>query len=256
MRKLAAAVVFTVVSVGVTAGVAGAAPGPDVEQVNQQEVHYTVAREGASAVLDTTDGKFVVDGNQLELRDSTGGVAAELPLTYRMDNVAFPIAATIDGTKATLTPQLTEGTQVADPVSQMSNVPMSSVLKPVDESFSPRDQQALSAFGSRATISSFTSAVLGAIVGGVAGCLIGAGLGAAAGGAVTFLLAALPAGIAGCLAGAAIAAPVGAVGGLILVGGPLLAFAAFQYFSTILAPCTTPGAFCTNPQFPPAPAPK
>ena len=37
----------------------------------------------------------------------------------------------------------------------------------------------------------------------------------------------------------------------------MLLWSAYQYFSTINAPSTTPGAFCANPQYPaPAPASK
>jgi len=42
--------------------------------------------------------------------------------------------------------------------------------------------------------------------------------------------------------------------GLVTVGGPLAVFSAYQYFSTILAPCPAElGAYCKDPAVPTPP---
>jgi len=244
-RTLTTVAVPIIAALGLAAGPATAAPAtPDA-----QGVHYTVARSGDSAVIKTTGGSLTTKDGQLDILDSAGNLAAALPLTYRMDNKAFPIALKIDGGTATLTPDRAHATPVSDPATTASVLP-SSRLQDVAESFSLRDQQALLVLSQRATTSSVVSAVLGAIVGGGGGCLLGAAVGATSAALVSLGLGALPGGIVGCLAGMAILGPIGAVGGLILAGGPLLAFSAFQYFSTIMSPCTTPTTYCQDPAAP------
>ena len=61
------------------------------------------------------------------------------------------------------------------------------------------------------------------------------------------LLVGVPAAIVGCVAGIATLGSIGTVAGLIFIGGPLILFSAFQYFATVLSPCTTPGAYCKDP---------
>lgn len=241
-RTLTAVALPIIAALGLAAGPATATPvAPEA-----QAIHYTVARSGDSAVIKTTGAKLTTKDGRLDILDAAGNLAMSLPLTLRRDNVAYPIAAKIDAGTATLTPDRTHGTVVADAAEPQSVLPASR-LQNVAESFNLRDQQALLVLSQRATTGSVVSAVLGAIVGGGGGCLLGAAVGATSAGLVSLGLGALPGGVVGCLAGMAILGPIGAIGGLILAGGPILAFSAFQYFSTILSPCTTPTTYCQDP---------
>jgi hypothetical protein len=248
-RAVTVAAVSVIAALGAGAGVSNAAPRTD-----DAAIQYTVSRSGQSAVI-ATNGKWVNDAGRLLLENAAGAVAAVLPLTYRIDNIAYPIRSRIDGGTATLTPVRENGKQVSDPV-RPSDVVSASRLQSVAESFTPRDAQALGVLAQRMTTSGVVSAVLGAIVGGAAGCLLGAAVGATGAAVATLLMGLVPGGIIGCIVGAGVLGPVGAIAGLIVVGGPMLAFSAFQYFSTILSPCTTPGAYCTDPANPRAGAPR
>jgi hypothetical protein len=220
-------------------------------------VHYEVARDGGSVVVKAADATFAKKGDSLTIADTKGAVVDSAPLVYRKDNTQFPIAADISAHQVRLTPQTTGGTPVAKPISTalLEHLKPLSQAQPkdIDESFSPRDQQELSAFGSRATISSLIGAVVGALIGVTVGCVAGAVAVGAISAAVSALLAGLPGAVIGCVAGVATVGSAGALLGTILVGGPMMLWSAYQYFSTINSPCVTPGAYCTNPQFPPAP---
>ncbi|NNH71769.1 hypothetical protein HLB23_18205 [Nocardia uniformis] len=239
-RKFIVTAALATVALGVGTGTTKAAPG-------QTEVHYEISRQGDAAVLTTSDGKLRAVGEQLVLTDAAGTPVAALPLTYRMDNTAYPIAAEISGGTAVLTPLKDGGIPLAD-VAMSEVVSMDSVLRPVAESLTPRDQSALGVLAQRMTIGSAASAIFGAVLGGGIGCLVGGAVGATLSSPVIALL--LPfvgATIAGCVLGAATLGAVGTVVGLVTVGGPLALFSAFQYFSTILAPCPAQLPACKDP---------
>ncbi|MEV6321210.1 hypothetical protein AB0M45_08435 [Nocardia sp. NPDC051787] len=245
LRNSVVTAVLAAVAVGVSAGATHAAPEPA-----QQEVHYEVSRQGDSAVI-STDGKLQTVGDQLVLTDVSGTPVAAVPLTYRMDAMAYPIAARIEGNTATLTPSRERGIAVA-PISQAEIVTVEQAAKPVAESFTPRDQLALGAFTQRVTIGGAISAIIGAVLGGGVGCLLGAAAGATiASPVIALLLPWVGATIAGCVLGAATFGAVGSMVGLITVGGPVALFSAFQYFSTILTPCPPELPYCKDPAAPP-----
>ncbi|MGW4368978.1 hypothetical protein ACWEKT_25360 [Nocardia takedensis] len=231
----------TAVALGVGAGAAHAAPTPE-----QYDISYEVSRRGDAAVLTLDQGGLRVVADQLVITDERGVPVAALPLTYRTDALAFPIAASIDGRTATLTPSRVGGTPVA-PVTADQIVTVDQVA----ESFTPRDLTALGALAQRVTIGGAISAIVGAVLGGGVGCLLGAAGGAAiASPVIALLLPFVGAAVAGCVLGAATFGAVGSMVGLITVGGPLALFAAFQYFSTILAPCPAELPYCKDPAVP------
>ncbi|MEV0297725.1 hypothetical protein [Nocardia sp. NPDC050710] len=238
--------VLAAAAVGISTGTTAAAPASEPAQ---QEVHYEVARQGDSAVIRTTDGRLQAVADQLVLTDGQGVPVAAVPLTYRMNNTAYPIAARIEGDTATLTPSQRDGVPVAD-VAASEIVSASQVA----ESFTPRDQSALGVLAQRLTIGGAVSAIIGAVLGGGVGCLVGAAAGATlASPVIALLLPWVGAAIAGCVMGAATLGAVGSMVGLITVGGPIALFSAFQYFSTIVTPCPQELAFCRDPSVP-APA--
>ncbi|GGN96454.1 hypothetical protein [Nocardia rhizosphaerihabitans] len=247
MSTTLATAALTALTLCVGAGTGHADPAPA-----QTDVHYEVSRQGDAAVLTTTDGKLQVVGDQLVLTTGAEVPVAALPLSYRMDDKVFPIAATIDGGKATLTPSKDGGA----PAAAATNViTQDSAVQQVAESFTPRDQTALGIFAQRLTIGSAVAAIIGAVLGGGVGCLVGGAAGAAIASPVIVLLVPwVGATVAGCVLGAATLGAVGGMVGLVTVGGPLALFAAYQYFSTIVAPCPAElGAYCKDPAVP-APA--
>ncbi|MEV0538460.1 hypothetical protein [Nocardia salmonicida] len=249
IRKTIVPAAFAVVAVGLSAGTVNAAPA--VEPM-QTEVHYEVSRQGDSAVLKTTDGVLQTAADQLVLTAADGTPVAAIPLTYRMNNVAYPIAAKIDGGTAVLTPSREGGTPLAD-VATSEIVTVEQAAAPIAESFTPRDQSALGTFTQRLTIGGAISAIVGAVLGGGVGCLVGAAVGATiASPVIALLVPFVGAAVAGCVLGAATLGAVGAMVGLVTVGGPMALFSAFQYFSTILSPCPPELAACKDPM---APAP-
>ncbi|MBL1075313.1 hypothetical protein JK358_13000 [Nocardia sp. 2] len=251
LRNSLVTATLATIAVGITSGSAWAAPAAEIPV--QQEVHYEVSRQGDSAVLTTSDGKLQAVGEQLVLTDRAGTPVASVPLTYRMNNASYPIAAEINGGTAVLTPSREHGTPVAD-IAASEIVSTDAALRDVAESFTPRDQSALGVLAQRLTIGSAVAAIVGAVLGGGVGCLVGGAAGAAISSPVIALL--LPfvgATIAGCVLGAATLGAVGTVVGLITVGGPLALFSAYQYFSTILTPCPAELAYCKDPSVP-APA--
>ncbi|MFF3573450.1 hypothetical protein ACFYXQ_37410 [Nocardia jiangxiensis] len=229
---------LAVTAAAVTTGTAHAAP--DTEQ---REVHYRVARQAGSAVVSTPDGKLKVVADQLILTDRADRPVAAVPLTFDIGDTAHPIAARVDGKTATLTPDRGNGRPTRAP-SRGEVI----TVRQAAESFTPRDSQALGAFGQRIAIAAGVSAVLGAVIGGGIGCLVGGAVGAAISSPVIVLLAPfVGATVAGCVLGAATLGAVGSMAGLILAGGPITLFSAIQYFSTVLAPCPPNLPYCKDP---------
>ncbi|MBF6179515.1 hypothetical protein [Nocardia otitidiscaviarum] len=249
-RKTVVTAALATVSLGIAAGTGNAAPAP---APTQTEVHYEVGRQGDAAVLTTSDGALRTVGDQLVLTTADGTPVAAVPLTYRMNDTAYPITARIDGGTAVLTPQRAGGTPVTD-IAASEIVTADQVAAPVAESLTPRDQAALGTLAQRLTIGSAISAIIGAVVGGGIGCLVGGAAGATiASPVIALLLPFVGAAIAGCVMGAATLGAVGGMVGLVTVGGPLALFSAFQYFSTILSPCPPELPACKNPMTPAPP---
>ncbi|WP_330230069.1 hypothetical protein OHA40_29325 [Nocardia sp. NBC_00508] len=252
MRKTttAAAAALAATAIAITTATAHATPQPPDDQA---AVHYEVSRRGDSAVLTTSDGKLKLVDDQLVLTDTTDQPVAAIPLTYRIDNIAYPVNAQIDGTTATLTPSKTDG-RPTQAVTPNEIITTDQAATQVAESFTPRDGQALGVFAQRAAIAAAVSAVLGAVLGAGAGCLVGAAAGAAITSPLIVLLVPfVGATIAGCVLGAATLGAVGSMIGLVVAGGPITLFSAIQYFSTILAPCPPDLPYCKDPAQPVTP---
>ncbi|MGF6886041.1 hypothetical protein ABIA39_000008 [Nocardia sp. GAS34] len=216
MRKTATAV-LAATALALTAATADATPLPHYTE--NAGVHYEVTRLGDAAQLTISGGALRVAAGQLVLTDPTNQPIAAIPLTYRVDNTAYPIAARIDGDTATLTPDKTAGQPVpaAQAVTSDQTITTDRAADQIAESFNPRDAQALGVFAQRAAVAAAVSAVLGAVLGAGAGCLVGAAAGAALTSPVLALLVPfVGATIAGCVLGAATLGAVGAMAGLVV----------------------------------------
>lgn len=251
MRTTAMTAALAATAVVVAAATAQAAPAAGEESGG---VHYEVTRRGDSAVVAISGGTLRHDDQQLVLFDPSDKPVAAIPLTYRVDDIAYPITASIDGATATLTPSGDHGKPVT-PVAASDIVTVERAATQVAESFTPRDAQALGVFAQRAAIGAAVSAVLGAVIGAGIGCLVGGAAGAVVSSPVIALL--LPfvgATVAGCVLGMATLGAVGTMAGVVLAGGPITLFSAIQYFSTILAPCPPELPSCKDPAQPALPA--
>ncbi|MCP2316388.1 hypothetical protein APR12_001725 [Nocardia amikacinitolerans] len=232
-------------AIALTTATANATPAPNDDNT---AVHYEVTRQGDSALLTISGGELQLADDQLVLTNRDERLVATIPLTYRIDNTAYPINARIDGTTATLTPAKNDGQPVQQAVTTDQIVTTGQAATQIAESFTPRDAQALGVFAQRAAIGAAVSAVLGAVLGAGAGCLVGAAAGAAISSPLIVLLVPfVGATIAGCVLGAATIGAVGTMAGLVVAGGPITLFSAIQYFSTILAPCPPDTDYCKDP---------
>ncbi|MFE2999942.1 hypothetical protein ACFXG4_33690 [Nocardia sp. NPDC059246] len=252
MRKTTTTAVLATAALALATATATAQPTDDTTAV-----HYEVTRRGEAAVLTISGGELQLAADQLVLTTRDKQPVAAIPLTYRIDNTAYPIAARIDGGTATLTPDKTAGQPVpaAQAVTPDQTITADRAATQVAESFTPRDTQALGVFAQRAAIGAAVSAVLGAVLGAGVGCLVGAAAGAVLTSPVMALLVPfVGATIAGCVLGAATLGAVGTMAGLVVAGGPITLFSAIQYFSTILAPCPPETAYCKDPAQAPAPS--
>ncbi|MFJ4653606.1 hypothetical protein ACIP5Y_20265 [Nocardia sp. NPDC088792] len=272
MRKYTAGAVLLAGTLSIACGTAGADPDPNPafqpqvvpshQTATLNGAGFTVDRDGNSVIVAGDGDTFkAVDGSVI-VQDGSGATVASLPLTYRKDDLVFPIAAEFGDHSVRMTPALSGGTPAtatvtAGAIAQSQDIPTDVAnAKPITESFTPRDLQELQNFGTRAWLASFTGTVIGAIVGGVVGCGAGALVGSVSAGVTTLFAGLLPGAIIGCIAGVALIGSVGGLLGAALVAGPIGLWSAYQYFSTILAPCTGPGVYCVNPAAPaPAPAP-
>ncbi|MFE5285792.1 hypothetical protein ACFRAQ_12595 [Nocardia sp. NPDC056611] len=251
MRNTAVTAALAASTLVATAVTAHAAP---TDETPSTAVHYEVTRAGDSAVLTVAGGTVRQLDQQLAVLDRDNRLIAAIPLTYRVDDTAYPITARIDGATATLTPSK-DNPQHVTPVAAADVVTADRAAAQIAESFTPRDAQALGAFAQRAAIGAAVSAVLGAVVGAGVGCLVGAAAGAVLSSPVIALLVPfVGATIAGCVLGMATLGAVGSMGGVVVAGGPITLFSAIQYFSTILAPCPPELPYCKDPAQPAPPA--
>ncbi|MFC7426948.1 hypothetical protein [Nocardia tengchongensis] len=251
MRNTAVTAALATSALMATAVTAHAAPAGETPSA---AVHYEVSRAGDSAVLTVAGGTVRQLDQQLAVLDRDNQLVAAIPLTYRVDDTAYPITARIDGATATLTPSK-DNPQHVTPVAANDVVTVDRAAAQIAESFTPRDSQALGAFAQRAAIGAAVSAVLGAVVGAGVGCLVGAAAGAVLSSPVIALLVPfVGATIAGCVLGMATLGAVGSMGGIVVAGGPITLFSAIQYFSTILAPCPPELPYCKDPAQPAPPA--
>ncbi|WP_207837491.1 hypothetical protein [Williamsia soli] len=194
----------------VTAAPANAAPP-------SADIGYTADVVGDHVVFETDLGSLRTSGNQFEIVDAAGNVAASIPLLYNLEDQQFPIIADITGNTATLTP-------VRDAASATKVDVSDSIRKQVADGPRTREERDLQALQ---TLGTYVSVAV--TVGGLIGTIIGAGIGC---------VVSLPL----CLPGLVTGAGIGGVVGTIVAGGPTLVGAAIQYFNTISSPFVPPKA--------------
>ncbi|WP_227983605.1 hypothetical protein [Nocardia spumae] len=200
-----------------TAGTGFAAADPAPVAPSEAPVNYQATNTGTAAVISTDSGSMTVERGVFEIRSDTGRVLAGIPLTYRIDDIDYPVAAAIHGRTATLTP-------TALPF--QDEAPWRTRYE--------REQAAFSRAALQITTAAAGGAAVGTAVGGVAGCVAGALVGTVVTGMLAALFGAGP--LAGCLAGIALGAGIGAFAGALLVTAPVAIASVVQYFATINEP--------------------
>jgi len=227
MRKFAVLTALVATTLGALAGTVQAAPATDDGVVNYQ------ARSTENAAIVSTDaGSMDVEDGVFKIKAANGTTVAGTPLTFRVDDFEFPIAADISGRTATLTPQFDLQHAVYKPVAL-----------PFEDSApwkTPYEREVAAFTRLKDTIA--TGAAIGTAAGGIGGavigCIAGAAIGLVATGALLALFGAGPLG--GCVAGAAAVGFLGVLAGQIFVTAPVAIGAVIQYFSTINEPFKAP----------------
>ncbi|MEV0246935.1 hypothetical protein AB0H76_10140 [Nocardia sp. NPDC050712] len=117
-KKFAATAIIAAAATGIAAGTSGAAPAAPAPAVQNQGapsvqgadqgVQYVVQLLDKSIVADFTGAALSLDDEQknVVVKNAEGAVVTAIPLKAQVGQNLVPIAATIEGQKLTLTPEL------------------------------------------------------------------------------------------------------------------------------------------------------
>ncbi|MGV9820800.1 hypothetical protein [Nocardia xishanensis] len=229
ITKFAIAAAFMTSAIGIAAGTSSAAPLADDAPA---AIGYTANTTATSSIVSIDEGSLVVEDNVLKIKAADGAVVAGTPLTLRIDEFEFPVAADISGRTVTMTPQISMDKAVYKPVA----LPFED--KAPWKSEYDREKDAWSRMTSTISMGASIATLVGGLGGAAVGCVLGGIIGGAAvGGTIVGLLGPfLPAAAVGCVAGAVVMGPVGAIAGQIFITAPVAIGAAIQYFTTINSP--------------------
>ncbi|MCP2321196.1 hypothetical protein APR12_006586 [Nocardia amikacinitolerans] len=232
ITKFAFAAAFLTSTLGIAAGTGSAAPLADAPAA----INFTANATDTSSIVSIDAGSLVVEDNALKIKAADGTVVAGTPLTLRIDDFEFPIAADIADRTATLTPQLSMDKAVYKPVA----LPFEDKAPWKNEY--DREKDAWSRMTSTIGMGASIGTLVGGLGGGAVGCLLGGIVGATVASATIIGLFGpfIPAAAVGCLGGILAVGALGTLAGQILVTAPVAISAAIQYFTTINAPFTPP----------------
>jgi hypothetical protein len=231
MRKFAATSALLIAAMGVAAGTANAQPAAPAADA---PINFTAKTTDNSSIITTDAGSLVVEDNALKIKAANGNVVAGTPLSLRIDDFEFPIAADISGRTATLTPQIDPAKAVYKPVA----LPFEDTAPwktPYD-----REQAAWNRLKDTIATGATVGTLIGGLTGGTLGCVLGgiAGATVAAATIVGLFGAFLPAAAIGCIGGIIAVGAIGTLAGQIFITAPVAIGAAIQYFTTINQPFT------------------
>ncbi|WP_280389231.1 hypothetical protein [Nocardia wallacei] len=228
LRKIAIASTLAIAATGLTAGTVGATPQAD----SAGAVGFTATTSEDRAIVEIDSGAMEVENGVFEIEAADGTVLAGTPLEFRVDDFVFPIAADIQGRKATLTPQF-----------DLEHASYRPVALPFEEHAqwaTPYDREVAVFTRLKDTIA--TGAAIGLVVGGIGGGLVGCVLGGIAGATVAGATIVglfgpfIPAAAVGCVGGIIAIGALGTFAGQLLVTAPIAIAAIAQYFTTINQP--------------------
>ncbi|MFI5782264.1 hypothetical protein [Nocardia sp. NPDC051570] len=218
--RLVAVLSFFVTALVGTAAVVHAQP--------PQELHYSAGLSGDSVLLSIDAGSLVVADGQLQIRDPGNVVVGGIPLVYERNGRRWPIAASVDGRTARITPSVDPAAAIPAPDPMLTQVD----LNPGSDQFN----DALSHFSTEVGVATALGALIGTAIGAGLGCLLG-GLAAGAVAAVpTIGVLAVPGFLGGCLVTAVAGGAIGGLIGTIAFGVPVAIAAAILFFGAINQP--------------------
>ncbi|MGW4247114.1 hypothetical protein [Nocardia sp. NPDC004722] len=225
MRKFAGIAALVIAATGVTAGTAYAAPAPADGGV----INYTNQATDTGSIIRTDAGSLVVEDGALKIKAANGTTVAGTPLSFRVDDFEFPIAAQIsDSHTATLTPQFDEAHAAYKPVAlpYEDQAPWKSQYD--------REQAAWNRLRDTIGLGATIGTLVGGLGGAALGCVVGGVVFAAATAPLATMFGVGP--VAGCLIGASTVGFLGTIAGQVFVTAPVAIAAAIQYFTTINQP--------------------
>lgn len=229
LRSISTTAALAVAALATTSSTAGFAAAQSDSPDAQPGIQYRASLVDRSVALTTDAGSLTATHDQFRILDSSGRLAAILPLSYQRDDKVWPIAARIDGNTAILTPSTDPATAVPVPAGTPT-------LNSIDATANPNYNQALANLSSAATVGAAVGTLIGTAIGAAVGCVAGGALLGAGAGIPTLGTLAIPGAIGGCLVTAAAAAPLGAAVGLIAIGGPITVVALIQFFADLATP--------------------
>ncbi|MVU79697.1 hypothetical protein GPX89_20945 [Nocardia sp. ET3-3] len=230
MRKFAATAALAVAALGITAGTVNAAPAAD----DNGSINYTITQNSdTSTVLRTDGGSLVVENGNLELKASNGNVVAGMPLSFKVDDFTFPIAADISDHTATLTPQFDMDHAKYTP-ENVKDVALPYEDQAPWKSDYDREQAAWNRMKDTIGLGATVASLVGGLGAAAVGCAIGGVTAGIATGPLALMFGAGP--LVGCLVGASALGFVGVIAGNVLITAPVAIAAAIQYFTTINGP--------------------
>ncbi|MFX0575377.1 hypothetical protein [Nocardia nepalensis] len=232
ITKFALAAAFMTTAVGIAAGASSAAPIESAEA----PINFTAHATDTQSVITTDSGSLVIEDGALKIKAANGTTVAGTPLTFRVDDFEFPVAAEIAHHTATLTPQL-----------DMAHATYRPVALPYEDKAPwkteyDREQAAWSRMTSTISMGATIGTLVGGIGGGAIGCILGGIAGATVASATIVGLFGpfIPAAAVGCLGGIVAVGALGVLAGQILVTAPVAIGAALQYFTTTSQPFSAP----------------
>ncbi|WP_253782981.1 hypothetical protein, partial [Nocardia amikacinitolerans] len=219
---------MAIAALSVVAGTATAQPA--------DAIGFTARATDTASIIEIDAGALVVEDDALKIKAADGTVVAGTPLTLRIDDFEFPIAADIADRTATLTPQLSMDKAVYKPVA----LPFEDKAPWKNEY--DREKDAWSRMTSTIGMGASIGTLVGGLGGGAVGCVLGGIVGATVASATIIGLFGpfIPAAAVGCIGGILAVGALGTLAGQIFVTAPVAIGAAIQYFTTINAPFTPP----------------
>ncbi|GAB3211442.1 hypothetical protein [Nocardia tengchongensis] len=233
MRKFAVTAALVSAAVAVTAGTVNAAPA----EADNGTVNYTATTSETNSIIRTDAGSLVVENGVFEIKAANGTVVAGMPLSFKVNDFTFPIAAEIADHTATLTPQFDMAHAAYTP-DNLKDVALPYEDQAPWKSDYDREQAAWNRMKDTIALGATVATLVGGLGGAAVGCAIGAVVFAAATAPLATMFGVGP--VAGCLIGASTVGFLGTIAGQLFVTAPVAIAAAIQYFTTINGPHIAP----------------
>ncbi|MFE3194748.1 hypothetical protein ACFXHA_37490 [Nocardia sp. NPDC059240] len=237
MRTSNAAVVAALSAVALaTAATANAEPVQPNPAPQPSGLHFTAEVVNGAVHVSTDGGTLTATDGRFSVRDANGQVLDGIPLTYQRDGKAWPIAAEIHGTAATLTPVTdpARAVEIHDAAPAIPAALTDAALHDIALDWqSPDFNTAVMNFSTMAGLGVTLGTLIGTVVGATIGCVAGGIVLGAAAGTMTIGALAIPGFLGGCLVTGAALGAIGAVIGNIFIAGPLGGIGALQFLDAL-----------------------